>query len=179
MRTFLTLNPFFYLWEICLHIAAPWHLHLHLHLHLVVIKFWWSDMNKLIYDLVWLCCSSLWMLKLCCNFLCWLTISFTFDIRVSCLCSYFLVEFEYLVLFFRFKILCWWWCVQVHARCYGEREPMDGVLWLCNLCRPGAPVVPPPCCLCPVIGTSFCLHLSLHLPCLFPACVSYFKCSFF
>lgn len=42
--------------------------------------------------------------------------------------------------------------MMVHARCYGEREPMDGVLWLCNLCRPGAPVVPPPCCLCPVIG---------------------------
>ncbi|KAK4341469.1 hypothetical protein RND71_039970 [Anisodus tanguticus] len=42
--------------------------------------------------------------------------------------------------------------MMVHARCYGEREPLDGVLWLCNLCRPGAPVVPPPCCLCPVIG---------------------------
>ncbi|CAN4120946.1 unnamed protein product [Withania somnifera] len=42
--------------------------------------------------------------------------------------------------------------MMVHARCYGEGEPMDGVLWLCNLCRPGAPVVPPPCCLCPVTG---------------------------
>ncbi|KAJ4841207.1 hypothetical protein Tsubulata_043984 [Turnera subulata] len=41
---------------------------------------------------------------------------------------------------------------QVHARCYGELEPVDGVLWLCNLCRPGAPDLPPPCCLCPVIG---------------------------
>ncbi|KAJ6941456.1 hypothetical protein NC651_007285 [Populus alba x Populus x berolinensis] len=37
---------------------------------------------------------------------------------------------------------------QVHARCYGELEPVDGVLWLCNLCRPGAPNSPPPCCLC-------------------------------
>ncbi|MCD7461964.1 hypothetical protein HAX54_047468 [Datura stramonium] len=26
---------------------------------------------------------------------------------------------------------------EVHARCYGEQEPMDGILWLCNLCRPG------------------------------------------
>lgn len=42
--------------------------------------------------------------------------------------------------------------MMVHARCYGEREPTDGVLWLCNLCRPGSPVVPPPCCLCPVTG---------------------------
>ncbi|PHT39227.1 Histone-lysine N-methyltransferase ATX2 [Capsicum baccatum] len=42
--------------------------------------------------------------------------------------------------------------MMVHARCYGEREPMDGVLWLCNLCRPGAPVVSPICCLCPVVG---------------------------
>ncbi|KAJ6956317.1 histone-lysine N-methyltransferase ATX2-like [Populus alba x Populus x berolinensis] len=41
---------------------------------------------------------------------------------------------------------------EVHARCYGELEPVDGVLWLCNLCRPGAPNSPPPCCLCPVIG---------------------------
>ncbi|GJZ24614.1 histone-lysine N-methyltransferase ATX2-like protein isoform X1 [Tanacetum coccineum] len=40
--------------------------------------------------------------------------------------------------------------IQVHARCYGELEPVDGVLWLCNLCRPGAPEVSPPCCLCPV-----------------------------
>ncbi|XP_050258287.1 histone-lysine N-methyltransferase ATX2 isoform X1 [Quercus robur] len=42
--------------------------------------------------------------------------------------------------------------MMVHARCYGELEPVDGVLWLCNLCRPGAPNPPPPCCLCPVIG---------------------------
>ncbi|KAG8369538.1 hypothetical protein BUALT_Bualt14G0023900 [Buddleja alternifolia] len=42
--------------------------------------------------------------------------------------------------------------MMVHARCYGELEPTDGVLWLCNLCRPGAPESPPPCCLCPVIG---------------------------
>ncbi|TXG72916.1 hypothetical protein EZV62_001495 [Acer yangbiense] len=41
---------------------------------------------------------------------------------------------------------------EVHARCYGELEPVDGVLWLCNLCCPGAPESPPPCCLCPVIG---------------------------
>ncbi|KAG6419853.1 hypothetical protein SASPL_116365 [Salvia splendens] len=39
----------------------------------------------------------------------------------------------------------------VHARCYGELEPSDGVLWLCNLCRPGAPESPL-CCLCPVVG---------------------------
>lgn len=42
---------------------------------------------------------------------------------------------------------------QVHAKCYGELEPVGGVLWLCNLCRPGAPDIPPPCCLCPVIGS--------------------------
>ncbi|XP_022150376.1 histone-lysine N-methyltransferase ATX2 isoform X2 [Momordica charantia] len=42
--------------------------------------------------------------------------------------------------------------MMVHARCYGELEPVDGVLWLCNLCRPGSPDCPPPCCLCPVIG---------------------------
>ncbi|KAF7132953.1 hypothetical protein RHSIM_Rhsim09G0037300 [Rhododendron simsii] len=41
---------------------------------------------------------------------------------------------------------------EVHAKCYGELEPVDGVLWLCNLCRPGAPNIPPPCCLCPLIG---------------------------
>ncbi|KAG9447430.1 hypothetical protein H6P81_013558 [Aristolochia fimbriata] len=41
--------------------------------------------------------------------------------------------------------------MMVHARCYGE-EPKDGVLWLCNLCRDGAPRGPPPCCLCPVTG---------------------------
>lgn len=40
--------------------------------------------------------------------------------------------------------------MMVHARCYGEHEPVNGVLWLCNLCRSGAP--PPPCCLCPLIG---------------------------
>ncbi|XP_062199062.1 histone-lysine N-methyltransferase TRX1-like isoform X2 [Phragmites australis] len=42
--------------------------------------------------------------------------------------------------------------MMVHARCYGELEPLDGVLWLCNLCRPGAPRVSPRCCLCPVTG---------------------------
>ncbi|KAL6191383.1 hypothetical protein ACLB2K_037774 [Fragaria x ananassa] len=42
--------------------------------------------------------------------------------------------------------------MMVHARCYGELEPVGGVLWLCNLCRSGAPEPPPPCCLCPVIG---------------------------
>ncbi|XVF29329.1 hypothetical protein REPUB_Repub15cG0111300 [Reevesia pubescens] len=42
--------------------------------------------------------------------------------------------------------------MMVHARCYGELEPVDGILWLCNLCRPGAPESPPPCCLCPVLG---------------------------
>ncbi|KAI9194260.1 hypothetical protein LWI28_004545 [Acer negundo] len=42
--------------------------------------------------------------------------------------------------------------MMVHARCYGELEPVDGVLWLCNLCCPGAPESPPPCCLCPVVG---------------------------
>ncbi|KAJ9537076.1 hypothetical protein OSB04_029809 [Centaurea solstitialis] len=42
--------------------------------------------------------------------------------------------------------------MMVHARCYGELEPVDGVLWLCNLCRTGAPEFSPPCCLCPVIG---------------------------
>nr|GEX69950.1 histone-lysine N-methyltransferase ATX2-like isoform X1 [Tanacetum cinerariifolium] len=36
--------------------------------------------------------------------------------------------------------------------CYGELKPVDGVLWLRNLCRPGAPEVSPPCCLCPVTG---------------------------
>jgi hypothetical protein len=46
---------------------------------------------------------------------------------------------------------------QVHARCYGELEPLDGALWLCNLCRPGAPRVPPRCCLCPVTGI-YALH---------------------
>lgn len=42
--------------------------------------------------------------------------------------------------------------MMVHARCYGELEPVDGVLWLCKLCGPGAPDSPPPCCLCPVTG---------------------------
>ncbi|XP_058102565.1 histone-lysine N-methyltransferase TRX1-like isoform X2 [Magnolia sinica] len=42
--------------------------------------------------------------------------------------------------------------MMVHARCYGQSEPLDGVLWLCNLCRPKAPTPRPPCCLCPVIG---------------------------
>ncbi|KAA8531168.1 hypothetical protein F0562_005918 [Nyssa sinensis] len=42
--------------------------------------------------------------------------------------------------------------MMVHARCYGELEPVDEVLWLCNLCHPGAPDFPPPCCLCPVVG---------------------------
>ncbi|KAK7295625.1 hypothetical protein RJT34_18536 [Clitoria ternatea] len=40
--------------------------------------------------------------------------------------------------------------MMVHARCYGELEPVNGVLWLCKLCRSGAPS--PPCCLCPLIG---------------------------
>jgi hypothetical protein len=42
--------------------------------------------------------------------------------------------------------------MMVHAKCYGELEPCDGALWLCNLCRPGAPDMPPRCCLCPVVG---------------------------
>ncbi|ERN13661.1 histone-lysine N-methyltransferase TRX1 [Amborella trichopoda] len=42
--------------------------------------------------------------------------------------------------------------MMVHARCYGELDLLDGKLWLCNLCRPGAPKSPPPCCLCPVVG---------------------------
>ncbi|CAA0819888.1 Histone-lysine N-methyltransferase ATX2 [Striga hermonthica] len=42
--------------------------------------------------------------------------------------------------------------MMVHARCYGELEPTGGILWLCNLCRPGAPESPPPCCLCPIVG---------------------------
>lgn len=42
--------------------------------------------------------------------------------------------------------------MMVHAKCYGELEPVDGVLWLCNLCRPGAPEYFLPCCLCPVRG---------------------------
>ncbi|KAM3256325.1 hypothetical protein ACQJBY_049050 [Aegilops geniculata] len=46
--------------------------------------------------------------------------------------------------------------MMVHARCYGELEPLNGVLWLCNLCRPGAPRVSPRCCLCPVTGIQLC-----------------------
>ncbi|KAG7573256.1 PWWP domain [Arabidopsis suecica] len=42
--------------------------------------------------------------------------------------------------------------MMVHAKCYGELEPCDGALWLCNLCRPGAPDIPPRCCLCPLVG---------------------------
>ncbi|CAF1865457.1 unnamed protein product [Brassica napus] len=42
--------------------------------------------------------------------------------------------------------------IMVHAGCYGEIEPCDGALWLCNLCRPGAPDIHPRCCLCPVVG---------------------------
>ncbi|GER40803.1 histone-lysine N-methyltransferase ATX1 [Striga asiatica] len=42
--------------------------------------------------------------------------------------------------------------MMVHARCYGELEPTGGILWLCNLCRPGAPESPPRCCLCPIVG---------------------------
>ncbi|KAK9141113.1 hypothetical protein Scep_010794 [Stephania cephalantha] len=40
--------------------------------------------------------------------------------------------------------------MMVHARCYGELEPLDGALWKCNICREGAEC--PPCCLCPVLG---------------------------
>ncbi|XP_047321506.1 histone-lysine N-methyltransferase ATX2-like [Impatiens glandulifera] len=42
--------------------------------------------------------------------------------------------------------------MMVHTRCYGEVEPVDGVIWLCQLCRPEAPQVPICCCLCPVTG---------------------------
>lgn len=41
--------------------------------------------------------------------------------------------------------------IMVHARCYGEQSA-DGVLWLCNLCRVGAPEFTPLCRLCPVVG---------------------------
>ncbi|XP_074264191.1 histone-lysine N-methyltransferase ATX2-like [Silene latifolia] len=41
--------------------------------------------------------------------------------------------------------------MMVHARCYGE-ESVSGMLWLCKLCRDGAPQSIPPCRLCPVIG---------------------------
>ncbi|KAK3006918.1 hypothetical protein RJ639_016800 [Escallonia herrerae] len=44
--------------------------------------------------------------------------------------------------------------MMVHARCYGELEPLNGILWFCNLCRSGAPEFPPPCCLCPVIAST-------------------------
>ncbi|KAK6930634.1 SET domain, partial [Dillenia turbinata] len=42
--------------------------------------------------------------------------------------------------------------MMVHARCYGELEPVNGVLWFCNFCREGAPNPTPCCCLCPVSG---------------------------
>ncbi|KAG6544106.1 hypothetical protein Mapa_014523 [Marchantia paleacea] len=42
--------------------------------------------------------------------------------------------------------------IMVHMYCYGEPEAPDGDLWLCNLCRPGAPRNAPFCCLCPVTG---------------------------
>ncbi|CAA0170102.1 Histone-lysine N-methyltransferase ATX2 [Arabidopsis thaliana] len=42
--------------------------------------------------------------------------------------------------------------MMVHTRCYGQLEPHNGILWLCNLCRPGALDIPPRCCLCPVVG---------------------------
>ncbi|KAK9668556.1 hypothetical protein RND81_13G068400 [Saponaria officinalis] len=41
--------------------------------------------------------------------------------------------------------------MMVHARCYGE-ESVNGILWLCKLCREGAPESTPPCRLCPIIG---------------------------
>lgn len=41
--------------------------------------------------------------------------------------------------------------MMVHARCYGE-ESVDGRLWLCQLCRVGAPESTPACRLCPVVG---------------------------
>jgi hypothetical protein len=59
--------------------------------------------------------------------------------------------------------------IQVHARCYGELKQLDGGLWLCNLCRPGAPRVSPKCCLCPVTGTDF--HpMSMHNEVLLMGC---------
>lgn len=60
--------------------------------------------------------------------------------------------------FYTFFVILLLTFIQVHARCYGEPEPNGSVLWLCNLCRPGATDVPP-CCLCPLIGTS---HLHFH-----------------
>jgi hypothetical protein len=42
--------------------------------------------------------------------------------------------------------------MMVHTRCYGQLEPHNGILWLCNLCRPVALDIPPRCCLCPVVG---------------------------
>ncbi|KAL9242503.1 hypothetical protein vseg_016495 [Gypsophila vaccaria] len=41
--------------------------------------------------------------------------------------------------------------MMVHSRCYGE-ESVNGILWLCKLCREGAPEPTPPCRLCPIIG---------------------------
>ncbi|KAJ4967635.1 hypothetical protein NE237_014336 [Protea cynaroides] len=58
--------------------------------------------------------------------------------------------------------------MMVHARCYGELEPVDGVLWLCNLCRPGMAEHPPRCCLCPVVGGAMKLTTDgrwAHLAC--------------
>lgn len=42
--------------------------------------------------------------------------------------------------------------ILVHMHCYGESEPPNGHLWLCQLCRPEAPAKNPLCCLCPVLG---------------------------
>lgn len=42
--------------------------------------------------------------------------------------------------------------IVVHMHCYGESEPPNGHLWLCQLCRPGAPAKTPICCLCPLRG---------------------------
>ncbi|KAK9053481.1 hypothetical protein SSX86_030115 [Deinandra increscens subsp. villosa] len=71
--------------------------------------------------------------------------------------------------------------MMVHARCYGELEPVDGVLWLCNLCRPGAPEFSPPCCLCPVTGGAMKPTTDgrwAHLACAMwiPGSVSVFVC---
>jgi len=64
--------------------------------------------------------------------------------------------------------------IQVHARCYGELKQLDGGLWLCNLCRPGAPRVSPKCCLCPVTGTDF--HpMSMHNEVLLMGCKTFFR----
>ncbi|GJN11688.1 hypothetical protein PR202_ga29898 [Eleusine coracana subsp. coracana] len=45
-------------------------------------------------------------------------------------------------------------CDKCRMMMYGELEPLDGALWLCNLCRPGAPRMSPRCCLCPVTDLS-------------------------